>query len=433
MKKCSAPILYVLPLLSVAAAVFLRRDDHMPDDPVSVGIGTVEDNSKYSGRTFPSIDDSKPEYILTLQNYRGVQYYAPVTLDSQKMFAVYDTGSFEIMAVGIGCTTCQIGQLTKYNSASSSTFSPGIGVVEEHHFAGGLVAGRQDYETVHVGNEGKDLTVTQMPFWQVVRTDMRVWMSDRAHFNAIVGLGHRTLQYGQVESLLERTDINRFALCLQRGLANPGYITFNPHLDAARGTSSMFRRLPVIGKNHWAVSMEEASVGATKACVGTTCLAIVDSGTSLIGVPAEGVPMVSQIMQMVKKDCSNINDPSLPDLVFVLGGQRFVLPPAAYVIKFPLDTGVVKCIPAFTDFKMQSDHGSVWILGMPFLRHFYTVFDRSEPSLYIADQGANCQPVSHNATVNTFVNTRPFQEPTIADTAEAMMPSFNDVNSILEI
>jgi len=386
-------------------------------------------------------DDPHPEFRLTLSNYKGVQYYAPITLNNQKMSAVYDTGSFEIMAISEACTVCKVANLLKYDNKTSNTFVKGHRPIENHHFAGGLVVGRQDFETVHVGDVGKALVVKNMPFWQVIHTEMRVWMSNRARFTAIVGLGHRTSVPDAPEgskpvpSLLERTDTNRFAVCLQRGPQNPGYIFFNPtstkSFTAASVQTGMYKRIPVIGKNHWAVRLNEVSTTngkvTEKRCgENQPCIAIVDSGTSLIGVPPMAVPMVMGLLKAIKQDCSNLNE--LQDLVFDLGGHKFVMPGAAYVVQFRVDK-VRKCLPAFTDFDMMSGQGSVWILGMPFLRHFYTVFDRTEPSIYVAEQGDNCNPVAHNSTASHFFNTSSFQhhtmqEPTIADTSEASLPSW---------
>jgi len=244
---------------------------------------------------------------------------------------------------------------------------------------------------------------------------------------------------------LERTGTHRFSVCLQKGAEAglPGYIYFNPKSTAsfaaaqftATGSNGMYRRLPVVGKNHWAITMDQAATSTggtvtdTRCGAGAgpagACVAIIDSGTSLIGVPPMAVPMIAKLAKLVKQDCSNVD--SLPDLVFTLAGQKFVLPASAWVIRFKTTNfmgSVTKCLPAFTDFNMMSAHGNMWILGMPFLRHFYTVFDRSEPAIYVADQGDNCQPVPQNSTANFVGVPKPHQEPSYADPSEAMLPSW---------
>jgi hypothetical protein len=429
MKVCSASILYVLQILRIASAAYLRH----AVDAVS---GAPDAASDYG---------AAPEYKLTLTNYKGVQYFAPITFNKQKMSAVYDTGSFEIMAMSQMCTICKIPEgLVKYDNTSSSTFEKGAAAgIEDHNFAGGLVQARQDFETVHIGDAGKDVTVEHMPFWQVVNTEMRVWMSRKAQFTAIVGLGHRTAVPGTfVDSLLERTGSHRFAICLQKGPSQPGFITFNPKLDAASielatvkgvpvSTHSMYRRVPVIGKHHWAVDLNEVSYFDGKVTDslcgdnwGNHCKAIIDSGTSLLGVPSSGVPLIQKLSNAVKKDCSNFHE--LRDLTFTLGGHKFVLPASAYVVKWPGKNGEApQCLPGFTDFKMEDAYSSdVWVLGMPFLRQFYTVFDRVEPSIYIAQQGLNCEPAASNSTGAHGFHQKLHGEPTIVDMDETMSPSW---------
>lgn len=415
MKDCNAVVFLVLSSLSLAGAVNLRHK--------------IADN------------EAHPEYKLTLQNYKGVQYFAPITLNDQKMWAVYDTGSFEIMAMSKACAVCHIpSSYIKYDN-TSSTFVKGNGPMTNHHFAGGLVVGRQDLETIHIGDVGKGFATKNMPFWQVMHTEMKVWLAGQAQFTAIVGLGHREAHAQATSaSLLERTGTSRFAICLQKGASNPGYIYFNPTSTAtftSTGGSGVYRKIPVIGKNHWAVTMDAAStsmggtVTDTRCGVGQACVAIIDSGTSLIGVPQMAVPMISALAKKIKPDCSNMDQ--LPELTFTLAGQKFVMPASAYVIRFKVSPTLTKCLPAFTDFNMMSSHGNMWILGMPFLRHFYTVFDRTEPAIYVADQGENCQPVAHNSTASFSTFPKARQEPAFADTSEATLPSWAYGNSIMDI
>merc|ERR1719253_579999 len=96
----------------------------------------------------------------------------------------------------------------------------------------------------------------------------------------------------------------------------------------------------------------------------------------------------------IASDCSNLAD--LPDLNFKLGEYNFPLPASAYVLKIE-----GKCYGAFMPLTMETDHGLAWVLGLPFLRHYYTLWDRQGPSLYFAEQGDNCKPkpIASNVSV----------------------------------
>jgi hypothetical protein len=87
--------------------------------------------------------------------------------------------------------------------------------------------------------------------------------------------------------------------------------------------------LPITGINK--VSTSDGKHGES-ICTGShSCVAVVDSGTSLIAVPPSGVPLISKLIRSVKEDCSNLDQ--LQDLVFDLAGEQFVMPPSAWVIK----------------------------------------------------------------------------------------------------
>merc|ERR1719321_923585 len=62
-------------------------------------------------------------------------------------------------------------------------------------------------------------------------------------------------------------------------------------------------------------------------------------------------------------------------------------------------TEVVKerCVPAFMTINKNSAYGPVWILGMPFLRYYYTIFDRTNKKVHISEASESCQPSPPNA------------------------------------
>ena len=78
---------------------------------------------------------------------------------------------------------------------------------------------------------------------------------------------------------------------------------------------------------------------------------------------------MQKVSKRLKDNCSNLD--LLPDLVLELGERKFVLPPSAYVLRSSWDDKY--CYPAFMDIGMTDQGRDVWILGVPFLRHFYTV------------------------------------------------------------
>jgi len=128
---------------------------------------------------------------------------------------------------------------------------------------------------------------------------------------------------------------------------------------------------------YWLISASDIKVGgkSSHSCnwlVG--CESVVDTGTSILAGPPD--PMNKLIAQIgnVSSDCSN--QASLPTITFSFGGNDFPLEPEFYVIrvKDPA-TGKDQC-----ELGMQGINAGVpiWILGDPFLRKYYTVWDEEQ-------------------------------------------------------
>merc|ERR1719343_821472 len=139
---------------------------------------------------------------------------------------------------------------------------------------------------------------------------------------------------------------------------------------------------------------------------GQPCAAIIDSGTSLIAAPGMALMQLSEQIPEIKEDCSNLHE--LPVLTFTIDGHIFELPPQAYVMRTtgatleaddiwdilffkPKMRKLDQCLPAFMQMDMMSQHGPVWILGMPFFRYYHTTFDRKKEEMRFARAGDGCE------------------------------------------
>lgn len=351
---------------------------------------------------------------VRLENYMGVQYFAPFTIGGQELSAIYDTGSFEIIALSSLCANCKLATTSVYNADMSRTFQPGERKVAQHHFGSGSVLSKKGLETVRLGGKDSPLEASGMPFWQVIDHYIDVW-DEKAKFSAIIGLGHTDRvpsMDGNVGNkgdltLLQRVGVDEFAICLERGKKAPGWLRTGPDLAALRSRSS-FTSVNVLGQAHWAVTMSKVAPGvaAFEPC-DPGCGAIVDSGTSLIAAPPQALTALAGVIASVKEDCSNIGE--LPDISFRLDGKRFVLPPSAWVLQVEApvsDNATVwdmvwgppkvklanQCMAGFMPLDETTQFGPMWILGMPFLRQYFTVFDRRNKKMHMAPSGTGCEP-----------------------------------------
>lgn len=345
-----------------------------------------------------------------MESYRGLQYHATVRLGNQAFAAIFDTGSFETMVMSSHCQRCsKLPGVETYQSGLSHSFVSGGGDEAMHEFGSGPVLARQDMETTCVGStdEAADLCAERVPFWQVLDHNLSVWESDQTSFAAIVGLGHPDRLVGlkaegaSSDQLLERLRVERFGVCAGPSTDEPGWLDISPPLGPH------FEEIAVVGVAYWAVKLTDVilgQAGGSRSVCWPSCGALVDTGFSLIGAPAAHIAALRPVLDTIKPDCSNLFE--LPTLELSLGGVKVELPPSAYVLE-PRHLG--KCAPGIQEVDMGSQFGPVWILGMPFFRRYYTVFDREGPRLHVAPAGVGCKPAPHfGATTAMFRLRAPF-------------------------
>jgi len=222
-----------------------------------------------------------------------------------------------------------------------------------------------------------------------------------ASYDAVMGLGMQTNARSNDTdlSLMSEMGTSSVMVCYGQRDGEPGRLQLGGGIP---GLS--YVELPVIGDLHWALRLDGLSVGggASLGCDGPPhCSAIIDSGTSLIAVPAATLDQLLVTIGDVNPDCSNID--SLPTIRMQMGGHTLELPPQLYVaklkdveeeqtvgwgmFKFPFKTGrlVEACLPLFMEMDMTTAlHGPVWILGMPFLRAYSATFDRETRQIGLA-------------------------------------------------
>lgn len=384
------------------------------------------------------------DFSLKLRNLHNVQYFGEIDVGGQVLSALYDTGSFELIVLSALCKDCESGT-TIYDQKKSTTFAEKDEYVAKHSFGSGEALGKHGIEAVTVGGTYGPLYAPKVPFWQVIDHGMGdIWHKD-SQFSAVVGLGPatQTPNMGQNSSedvfskdpaLLETLDVNSFAICYGRGPGEPpGWLFVGPSVEEATLSSSRdFVHVPVVGMWHWAARMtglEAIGPSGTVSLQGSdpchpSCAAIVDSGTSLILAPGAVVDALQPVLGNIKKDCSNLQE--LPEIHFKLGAESFSLPPAIYVLKLagytneeatvwdtltgstPETKLVSKCVPAIVRMDLETDtEGPAIILGMPFLRYHYVVFQREPKSLHIARSTAQCAPSPPGAPLSAWQQAAP--------------------------
>lgn len=377
---------------------------------IAACLSAVCQGSRFLTRDTPAA--AKKAYKQVLHNYQNVQYYADFKIGGQEIAGIFDTGSFELLVRSTRCGHC-VHPTPAFDHKLSKSYLEN-GTVTKHVFGSGPCISMMGYETVSVG----PLDAEHQSFWEIM--DHRIQVLDTAKFAAIVGIGPN-FAYGHSEqTLLMSYGVEEFSICLQKPTGAEGYLTWGRTVDNATKHRD-FAMARVHGKHHWASELTNVAFTQTKEgraknqfpipCgPGAKCSAIIDSGTSLIAAPGVALMALSEQIPAIKEDCSNIDE--LPVLHFMIDGKDFELPPQAYVMRVtgatleaddvwdilffkPKIKKLDMCMPAFMQIDMTSQHGPIWILGMPFFRYYHTTFDREEKAMHFAKAGPGCEPLPY--------------------------------------
>jgi hypothetical protein len=389
----------------------------------------------------PGQHGGESKVCVQMENSDNMQYVIPIQVGApgQKMMAIPDTGSFELVVpsteCGSGCTGHPL-----FNSSSSTSFLY-RGSTQVIHYGQGDVTTEVDYDTVTMAG----MQVTHQSLLQMTYNGLENY--DLAIYDAVMGLGLSELARPNDDdlSLLASMSEKVFGICLGQHDNDPG------RLDLGRGIPELedqYTSLPCSkDTGHWGLQLSGFKVGSTDITVGSNGMdMIVDSGTSLLALPTEVYEKVLSTIDPVEEDCSNID--SLPDLEMSVGDYKFVIPPQLYVGKVKLDEaergatllqdrtwgpfrfrgsdkhkaaqraarraamkagfasqrnvsllqdikskdhsseesylggpsdGV--CLPLFMELNVFTDNGALFILGMPFLRAYSVRFDLSKQTI----------------------------------------------------
>jgi hypothetical protein len=333
-----------------------------------------------------------------------------------------DSGSLETVVISSVCNYCGAKQHL-YHPSDSATHQNTDDVSQQSYGSGELLT-RLAFDSIKIGTS----TLATASMWEVV--DAYMPLLQESDFAGIFGLGpyppnmevisfrdHVSSgsasagngngpKYWQDQnastSLQWQLGFNSYSICLNSGHGSPGQLIFND--NAVEQHADSFRTVPVVpGLPWWAAELTEVKLGEKSLeCGGSSCAAVVDSGTSLLAFPSSVRRMIGSLLQEQGVECSNIEQ--APPLHFKLGGNDFTLPARFYIGEVfgalseemvgQFDVGDDGCAALFQDFDEEvPDVGSLWILGMPFFRAYYTVFLQSPQQMFIA-QSEGCSPTS---------------------------------------
>ncbi|KAE9018170.1 hypothetical protein PR003_g13854 [Phytophthora rubi] len=345
---------------------------------------------------------------VTLQNFGNVQYIGSVGFGNppQYLDVVFDTGSSDTWIPGTSCDSC--GSHHRFDSQRSTTFLD----TEEKFFdayGSGSVSGTVVVDTVTISG----YTVDSVRFGVIddESDKLQEFLADGIFGLGFEGLAHISRPTVFAALAGENAELeNMFAFYLTPEAYRAGSELHIGGYDlSVVGPNASFHYTPVVklpefdSFMYWTIKMNDFSVlppvkttdnngGDMESDVAANmcepfCYAIVDTGTSLISVPAgqfdEVVSKITRGLDCDGIDCDAVDVKDFPVLHFGMEPDNiFLLQPQDYV----LCSGWGQCKLQF-----QSTTDEWWILGDVFIKTYYTLFDAERMRVGFACEGDICQ------------------------------------------
>lgn len=378
-------------LIAAAAGKEVSDDDDSADlsvPPVTKGNGWVTIplmRRKKLGLTQVKHSDSSAHR----RHAQSSEYYGQVIVGSpaQRFLVVFDTGSGNLLLPSKECVDEACTGHKRFDPALSATAmqvayadqpdtpvaSDGSRDVVTITFGTGEMSGVYIRDNICLGS---DSICCKADF--VAATEESDEPFSLVPFDGILGLSLPQMAEGSNFSVL---DMLVTSGVLHEGLfgvffGNEGEqseITFGSYKKEQMATELFWA--PVTVPGYWQVAMSDVTLdnknlGLCGAGGGHNCQVAVDTGTSLLAGPTDVVALLVEKLQ-VADDCSNLQ--SLPDLGFIVGDHILNLKAEDYVSE-----NSDRCSLGLMSLDIPPPKGPLFIFGDPFLRKYYTVYDRQK-------------------------------------------------------
>jgi saccharopepsin len=320
----------------------------------------------------------------------------------QNFIVVMDTGSSNLWVPDSTCTnyeqspSCQVQH--KFSNESSSTFENKCNLdscLLMLPYGSGTVYGTLSIDTIHVGG----LPLPNTTFGRVFSEPGPLSEWGAPVFDGIMGLAYPVIAMpmlsflpGPFDEMMTRNLVPQplFSIYLSSHENDTSsYVAFGDipttNYDGALVEVPQDALQPELG--YWCVSVKSINVAGVPQSGTQNVIGVIDTGTSLIaGPPAVVNPIIAQIN--ASTDCSNLD--KLPDISFTValdGDQThdFVLTPQQYTYRVSFADGSPdQCQCGLFAFDAGEGLLPLWIMGDPFLRSYFAVFNRGTNKLSFA-------------------------------------------------
>ncbi|KAH0621084.1 hypothetical protein JD844_022108 [Phrynosoma platyrhinos] len=301
--------------------------------------------SKY----FPSL--ASENAAEPLENYMDIEYIGTIYIGTppQEFVVLFDTGSSNLWVPSVYCSSPACSNHNRFNPQDSSTYqatSQSVAVT----YGTGSMTGFLAYDTVQVGS----ITVTNQIFG-LSETEPGSFLY-YSPFDGILGLAYPSISSSGATPVFDNM--------MSEGLVSQDLFSVYLSSDEQGGSFVMFGGIdssyysgnlnwvPLSSETYWQITVDSITMnGQSIACNGG-CQAIVDTGTSLLAGPPNGI--------------ANIQ--------YYIGASQ----------SSSGETQQGYCLSGFQSITIPTQSGDLWILGDVFIRQYYSVFDRANNQVGLA-------------------------------------------------
>lgn len=309
---------------------------------------------------------------IELEDVSNVLYYGDGEIgeNKQKFRVIFDTGSANLWVPGSSCTTTGCQKKNRYDSSKSKTYEAD-GKTVEISYGSGTVKGFFSKDLVTIGQ-------LSLPykFIEVTDTNGLEPLYSSSPFDGLVGLGWKDLSIGSIDPFVvelkaqNKIENALFTFYLPSHDKESGYLTIGGIEEKFYEGDLTYEKL-----NHdlfWQINLNIRFGSATF----DKANGIVDSGTSIITAPSSFVKEFFKNAEVIKLPyipfyitlCKNNN---LPTLEFESENHKYTLEPEFYLEPLK-DVDETLCMVYILPVDINEN---TFILGDPFMRKYYTVFD----------------------------------------------------------
>jgi len=337
----------------------------------------------------------------------------------QRFTVVFDTGSGHLLVPSISCASPTCMRHQRYSSRESGS------AVDIDHSGAQVAADASERDQVSVSfgtgevlgefvrdvvclsehsnlsNSSVEGEASCIRVRVITATEMTEEPFYNFDFDGVVGLGLGALavdpEFSFFGEMAKRGILpkSQFGFFLSKSDEVPSELSFGGHDETKVDEPLRWAKVMRPELGYWQVQIKSVKIGGVSvpACDSGECVGIVDSGTSLLGVPAQIIKDVH--WKLARKipgdpaelDCRHAGGPEVVfDLGFEisLGAEDYSRPTAMRVENNKTGDVQVVCRASLLPVNMGTDEGSnplTWILGEPVLRKYYTTFDWKEEEI----------------------------------------------------